>query len=190
MLPRLVDQSDATVLVGDYVNRGPAAADVLDALITACADHPLTCLAGNHDRALLEVLEGGELNRLLHMGGVPTVLSYVGAVQGDVASRLRAAVPQGHRDFLAALTDRFTCQGLLVTHEPRGTPSEEFHVYGHVVQRSLVPLIRRRSAAIDTGCGTLPDGRLTALFWPDLTVLQVDSNGELVESPGERSGSA
>ena len=181
ILSKVTGQVDSTVFVGDYVNRGPASAEVIATLIDASANGSVTCLAGNHDRALLEVLEGADLGRILHMGGAPTILSYLGPVVGDVAAQFRAAVPQSHRRFLASLEEHFVAGRLLVTHEPDGSAApESFHVYGHAVQRSLMPRLSARSAAIDTGCGTLRDGRLTALFWPDLGMLQVDPLGAVI----------
>lgn len=181
MLSKVVDNADEAVFVGDYVNRGPASAEVIDTLINASAKSSVTCLAGNHDQTLLRVLEGADLGQLLHMGGAPTVRSYVGPVVGDVAAQFRAAVPEVHRRFLASLEERFIAGRLIVTHGPdQSTDPEQFHVYGHVVQRSLVPRLSGHSAAIDTGCGTLPHGRLTALFWPDLEVLQVDPLGAII----------
>lgn len=185
ILSRVTDHADATVFVGDYVNRGPASAEVIETLIDASANGSVTCLAGNHDRALLEVLEGADLGQLLHMGGAPTILSYLDPVVGDVAPQFRAAVPEAHRRFLASLEERFIAGRLVVTHGPESSADpDRFHVYGHVVQRSLVPKLSGQSAAIDTGCGTLPGGRLTALFWPDLEVLQVDPLGAVMARPG------
>lgn len=184
MLSLLEGRVERVVFVGDYVNRGPSSADVIETLVIAAERMRLTCLAGNHDLALKEFLDGGDITRLLHMGGAPTVLSYVKEIDtDDVESKFRRSVPDRHVAFLVSLEDVYRAPGLIVSHAPN--PSQRFaespyHVFGHVIQRTLSPRVGMRTAAIDTGCGTLPDGRLTALFWPDRSILQLGPRGEVL----------
>ncbi len=66
------------IMLGDYVDRGPASAQVLDHL----AAHPpmgleRICLAGNHELAMLDYLEGrSSLAAWLRMGAESTLQSY------------------------------------------------------------------------------------------------------------------
>lgn len=179
--------ADRIVLAGDYVNRGPSSADVLETLATWKDEPRLTCLAGNHDRSMLAYLDGDDRAGFLRMGGVSTILSYVGPVSGDVAEKFRRAVPASHVDLLRSFGETYESHGLVVSHGPleRIAAVPQYNVYGHIVQRSLVPDIREHAAAIDTGCGTLPAGRLSALFWPDMEVIQVGPTGEPLPN-GER----
>lgn len=66
------------IMLGDYVDRGPASAQVLDHL---AAPPPIgverICLAGNHELAMLDYLEGrSSLTAWLRMGAESTLHSY------------------------------------------------------------------------------------------------------------------
>lgn len=180
-----IDESHASriVLVGDYVNRGPSSAQVLHLLIDRGAnqDDRLVCIAGNHDIAFLRCLDHGELIPFLRMGGAATVRSYMSDPESDVLSQLRRTVPSSHVDFLRRLRASYSEDGLIVTHSRdlrrARCHSASFHVFGHTAQPALTPEITESWAAIDTGCGTLPNGRLTGLVWPSRRVVQVDARG-------------
>jgi serine/threonine protein phosphatase 1 len=117
-----VIQRDATqfpgrkliIMLGDYVDRGPGSAAVLDHL---CADPPAgfdrLCLIGNHDLAMLDYLEGrAGFSGWMAMGALPTLHSYGIDVHGlsrEFGQRegfdeaIRAAIPNAHVDFLRRL---------------------------------------------------------------------------------------
>lgn len=59
-LPKL-DEKDTLVFVGDYVDRGPKSADVVDYVRTLGARTPakVVCLRGNHEDAWIRVVEHG-----------------------------------------------------------------------------------------------------------------------------------
>jgi serine/threonine protein phosphatase 1 len=110
------------VLLGDYVDRGPDSAGVIDTLLKrAPAGFELRFLKGNHEAAMLAFLEDPVAHRgwLAH-GGLETMASYgvrplpaIAAsddVIGAAARRLRMQVPGEHLDFLKAL-DRFVVAG-------------------------------------------------------------------------------
>lgn len=185
MLQLLDGRVKQYVFVGDYVNRGPDSASVIDLLIDLSRRHPSTFVAGNHDVAFMDALKTGSLARFLGIGGAATVRSYVPLPKGDVLESLRMAVPSEHHQFLERLVPHFrSANGLLVTHGPNDRPSwartSDYHVYGHQPQRSGTPWIGNGHAAIDTGCGTLPHGRLTALLLPERTYVQVSEDGRAV----------
>src|ERR671914_421076 len=168
------------VLVGDYVNRGPNSASVIQILIDRIkAGTPLTCVAGNHDLAFRRCLDEGKLIQFLRIGGAATIKSYVSTPDSDLLQQLQEAVPDEHKEFLRSLYPYFRYRKLLVTHsrEDPGMTSNSFHVFGHIPQTDLRPKITANWAAIDTGCGTLRQGRLTCMLWPSLKVIQVDSSG-------------
>ena len=77
----------------------------------------LVLLEGNHDRALLEFLRGGELAPLLAIGGAPTVLSYIGRPTGAVTEKFRDSVPSSHRELLESLQSVWTDGDVIVIHK-------------------------------------------------------------------------
>lgn len=184
LLQAIKDTYRRVVFVGDYINRGTDSAAVIQLLI----DHinvgaDLHCLAGNHDTAFLDCLDSGHLTEFLRMGGAATIKSYISSPEPDVLEQLRRMVPGSHRDFLRDLQTSYAEESLRVTHyrnEPDTFTGSRFHVFGHVPQADLVPMITSDWAAIDTGCGTVTNGRLTCLFWPSLEYVQVDAAGQLV----------
>ncbi len=100
------------VHLGDYVDRGLDSAGVIDLLANwAAADSRVLALAGNHDLGFLDFLARPEPAGLFaSYGGVQTAQSYgvpldLNDAQGFglSARALAVAVPQSHKDFLAAL---------------------------------------------------------------------------------------
>lgn len=189
MLQLVRGRFETLVFAGDYVDRGPESSSVLEMLIEYQESGDRTVfVAGNHDIGFLECLEYGDLAGFLRIGGAATIKSYVPEPQGDVLTQLRRAVPPAHLRFLRALRESYEVPGrLVVTHGPGGRrrgADQGFHVFGHVPQMTLRPAMASNAAAIDTGCGTLPEGRLTCLMWPTLSFVQVDSRGTSVEDAG------
>ncbi len=183
LLARVGAEFDQLVFVGDFVDRGPNSAGVIQLLLDLPTSPRSIFIAGNHDTAFLECLEDGSLVPFLAIGGAKTISSYVSSVEADVLAQLRRTVPKQHVEFLRSLRRDYRHEELLVTHAPDQEVDKSdvgFHVFGHVPQPALVPKIAQRWAAIDTGCGTLPDGRLSCLVWPTLEVIQVDAAGRAV----------
>lgn len=104
-----------TIFLGDYVDRGPGSAGVLDWLITAQQrDNRLVTLRGNHDQLLYDFLTNPLGNRIdidlwLTHGGQETLESYaiapVAPHQADAdivrcSAELAEAIPDQHRRFL------------------------------------------------------------------------------------------
>ncbi len=171
LLKVVAPKAHRLVFLGDYVNRGDASRTVLDHLLRLAAERPETVfLKGNHDEALLGVLHDSEReNEFLRMGGASTIRSYVSPPYERVFDQLRAAMPQEHLRFLESLESEWTSSDVIAAHHvPKRPTSGEsaFVVAGHWVQHSLEPVIKDGAAFIDTGCGTVPNGRLTAFYWP------------------------
>lgn len=102
------------VFLGDYVDRGPNAAGVLDRLIDLSrSDTPCLFLKGNHEDQMLRAIRDADPywgTNWLSNGGTETMKSY-GVDIADVLARgadideilplCRSAVPDSHLDFLA-----------------------------------------------------------------------------------------
>lgn len=129
------------VFVGDYVNRGPDSAIVLEELSCASqrwADR-LTLLLGNHDASLLQLLNGGSARDFLQHGGLLTVNSYIRHLNPlrntsqlvDFVDRF----PRHHFELLRSMTVAYETADLLISHagfdpaEPHSR-SEQRLVYG------------------------------------------------------------
>jgi serine/threonine protein phosphatase 1 len=68
---------DQLVFLGDYVDRGPDSAGVVEVLLTLRDQLPRTVfLRGNHEQMLLDVLAGGDPAIFLLNGGEQTIASY------------------------------------------------------------------------------------------------------------------
>lgn len=104
-----IDGPKLIVMLGDYIDRGPSSAAVIEHLLTPLPqDYSRVCLAGNHDQMFLDFLQKPSARSpWLTLGGDETLASY-GVYLDDVrehplASQLRALVPQEHVDFLRLL---------------------------------------------------------------------------------------
>jgi serine/threonine protein phosphatase 1 len=171
------------VFLGDYINKGAGSRAILERLVPMMLDGSATLLRGNHESELLRAMEGGDLRVFLKMGGAATIRSYVvDDVGPDVLSEFRRAMPTEHLDAIRKMPRRFQASRVVAQHEP---PSRSaFWTLGRFVVTAhrpagTLPIIRSRSAEIDTGCGD-EGGRLTAFLWPSREYVQVDSVGTRV----------
>lgn len=172
--PRLVGRQ--LVFLGDYVNRGLDSRRVVRRLLSlrSSGSQQVICLMGNHDQALLDVLRGGSAVPLLKMGGASTVLSWATDVVGDVGEALRASVSKDEVDFLDGLEDSWSSGDYVAAHaiSPGSTERlrpEQILIVGHHIQCDAVPRIVGQCAFLDTGCGSIPHGRLSAMLLPERT---------------------
>jgi serine/threonine protein phosphatase 1 len=116
------------VFLGDYVDRGPDSAAVIDLLV---AGRPRgfarRFLRGNHEQAMLGFMEAPPENRAwVKHGGAETLVSYgvqppspVGALDEDLvaaAARLKAVLPPAHLDFLNNLERYVELGGYAFVH--------------------------------------------------------------------------
>jgi len=142
------DTKDAPVVhLGDYVDRGPDSAGVIDYLIAGHArGEPWICLKGNHDRIFLNYLtRGATSDHVLRkglswldapMGGTETLASY-GVTRrrwtsaGGLLDHARKAVPPTHLEFLTGLHlshqtgDLFLCHAGIRPDVPLNEQSED-----------------------------------------------------------------
>lgn len=163
-----------TIMLGDYVNYGPKSFAVIERLITEKQTQRdgLVLLAGNHDLEMLKVVRGGNLAPFLAMGGAATIKSYVSEpLVGNVAELFRSSVPESHERLLGSLDEAWSSEDYVARHKwplAKINTLKKFVVMGHYLQVNGVPLILPHAAYIDTGCGSMPDGKLTCLLLPEM----------------------
>jgi serine/threonine protein phosphatase 1 len=109
------------IFLGDYIDRGPAAAGVI-AHLTSLRGDPncqMRFLRGNHEQFLLDFMDGdGEAWAWLDNGGAQTLLSY-GVDWRDCESLVeaaRAAIPAEHLAFLRQTEMGVECGGYFFVH--------------------------------------------------------------------------
>lgn len=123
------------IMLGDYVDRGPRSAAVVEHLIGHGPHFDRLCIAGNHEIAMLNFLDDPKRNGgWLDFGGEQTLASY-GIVADDLAKLSHRAVrqvldshiPVEHRNFLAALPVMINTQGHVFVHAGMrpGVPFED-----------------------------------------------------------------
>lgn len=108
-------EDTAIIMLGDYVDRGPHSAQVIDFILAFKERWPnISCLMGNHEQVFLMALSGDEAAVKFFtkpgVGGRETLMSY-GASEALVDSSdmrelynwMVEMVPQRHKDFLASL---------------------------------------------------------------------------------------
>lgn len=192
------------VLLGDYVNRGLQSRMVLDALSHSPERETgrFVFLLGNHERALLRFLDGGPLEDFAAHGGLSTIRSYLGNdVPDDPVSAFRERFDPFHREFLESLPSFLETDDYLFSHtgfDPSdillrtdaavagngrsrifthtGPWPKRRTFFGHFVQTSGQPFIATHLVCLDTGCGTLNGGLLTAYDIGKDEILQFDAN--------------
>lgn len=163
---------DTIVTLGDYVDRGPDSAAVLEFLIKLGETHNLVPLRGNHEIMMLEARDKKSwLQPWLSYGGAATLRSY-SAADDDAGSF--ADIPDTHIDFLEnGLVSYHECQSHFFVHanadadvaladqsdaalywrkydNPERHCSDKIMVCGHTVQESGVPRSNGDSVCIDT----------------------------------------
>lgn len=113
------------VFLGDYIDRGPDSAGVLDRLILRAETHQTLCLKGNHEIYLLEFLENPAILRIwAQYGALTTLMSYglrpslnAGLEeQAELAAALSQSMPKSHYRFLTELPLSFTCGDYFFVH--------------------------------------------------------------------------
>ncbi|ACB94776.1 metallophosphoesterase family protein [Beijerinckia indica] len=113
------------VFLGDYIDRGPNSAGVIDRLIARSQTHSVVCLKGNHETCLVDFIEEPEiLHHWAQYGALPTLLSYglhpslnpKPEEQARLSQELREKLPDSHKHFFANLPLSFTCGDYFFVH--------------------------------------------------------------------------
>lgn len=112
---------DQLVFLGDYVDRGPNSAGVIDYLIEFGRAFPASVfLRGNHEEMFADYLAGQDPTAFLLNGGLKTLSSYHDNRQWPI--------PQAHRTFLDSLTNHY---------------QTDTHIFVHAGLRPGVPLVEQ-----------------------------------------------
>ena len=189
---------DTIVTLGDYVDRGPASAAVVDFVIDLGKTCDLVPLRGNHEIMMLDSRDKKSwFHAWVSYGGDATLLSYSSS-DGDPGSF--ADVPDAHIDFLEnRLASYYECESHFFVHanadanialedqtdaalywrkyiDPEPHCSGKVMVCGHTAQRSGLPKCNGHSICIDTWAyGT---GWLTCLDVESGTIWQANEAGD------------
>lgn len=129
---RTGDATAPVVHIGDLVDRGPTSAQVIARLIAGqAAGAPWIVLKGNHDLLFQRWLEDPFARHPMlraemswthpRVGGLTTLRSYGVMAEEDrplagLHAEARAAIPQAHRDWLAALPLSYAAGELFFAH--------------------------------------------------------------------------
>ncbi|MEC9368440.1 MAG: metallophosphoesterase family protein [Pseudomonadota bacterium] len=114
------------VFLGDYVDRGPDSRGVIELLLSGLPDSfSVTCLMGNHERMLLDFLDGDDMEHWMSNGAEATVESY-GIDAGDIhwaegraedcRKEFTRLLPTAHRNFLDGLQHWHAAGGYHFVH--------------------------------------------------------------------------
>ena len=181
------------IMLGDYIDRGPASAQVIDHLMSAPPEgFERICLAGNHETAMLDYLDGRiERADWVRLGGDTTLYSY-GVDHSRLAklgngarddAMIRAMVPDDHVAFLKGLPVIVESPDYVFVHAgiwpdvPLGEQSDrdlttmrqKFYAKAHLLDRFLVhghtPITtpKLEGKRLDIDTGAYFSGRLTAV---------------------------
>lgn len=115
------------IMLGDYIDRGPASFQVIEHLRAPPPDgFERICLTGNHEMLMLDYLDGRlTLLEWLTVGAVPTLLSYgvdherLAQVYGSpkqVDEMVRTVIPAEHVAFMRSLPILVEAQRFIFVH--------------------------------------------------------------------------
>jgi len=185
---------DTLVFLGDYIDRGPQSAEVIQRIIDLSKRYNVVAIRGNHEEMMLQAMENEwYFNTWMGSGGDIALESYGGRMD---------RIPQSHIDFLEELKLVHEMEKHFFIHASF-TPNRElsdplphdalwgslekvnhFHfsgkvaVVGHTPQENHKILDRGFIKCIDTGCGF--DGLLTAYDVDQETIWQVTQEGQVL----------
>ena len=176
------------VFLGDYIDRGPKSAQVVEALIELSSMEPCPVfLLGNHERMLLDAWRGYRPGLFLNNGGYETMQSY------GLASREIEFIPSRHLNFLQNLPLYWQSRDHIFVHAglAPGIPLEKQEekdliwirekffgsdydfgkvvVFGHTPFPQ--PLVKQNLIGIDTGA--VYGRRLTCLKLPEMEFIAI-----------------
>lgn len=117
-LTRLMDklsirpEEDTLVFMGDYIDRGPAAFEVVEYLIGLKKIYRnIVFLKGNHEKMLDDYLSGPDKHTYLVNGGQATLESYMKRSQPGLAR-----IPEEHLEFFKSLTHYYETDDYIFVH--------------------------------------------------------------------------
>ena len=204
-LKRLVDRlfiqkDDLLVFVGDYIDRGDHAFEVIEYLLKLKEKHNCVFLKGNHEAMLMDYMTGIHERLWIQNGGLATTESYYrnGWKMGRNRHYLRREMPRSHIEFYQNLKLYHETEDYIFVHAAlwpqEGLPLEnqpediilwerkhfiesDFDwgkkvIFGHTSFQK--PFVMANKIGIDTGACYDPaygGGNLTCATLPDETFL-------------------
>lgn len=123
-----IERSKLLVYLGDYIDRGPGSAAVIEHLMAPPPPgFSRVCLCGNHEEVLVEVVDGlRPFGDWLRLGGEPTLMSYGydlaymarqrRAVGTDRTAEILGAIPERHVAFLRQLPTTLSTPSFIFVH--------------------------------------------------------------------------
>ena len=229
LLDRLIEKIEADIaarpaarnfiiFLGDYIDRGPASAGVIERLRTwQPANARLIFLGGNHEEVMLRVLRGDEsvFQSWLKFGGLECIESY--GLEPESLRRLpaaaaidlvRAKVPAEHRAFLENLADTFTFGDYVFVHAGirpglglheqdrqdllwiREPFLSDIKEHGFTVVHghTIVRGVEERPNRIAIDTGAYHSGVLTALVAEGSERWYIDTSADEIGAPAQRAG--
>jgi serine/threonine protein phosphatase 1 len=186
-------ENDTIVFIGDYIDRGSAAREVVDYVIKVKAEYKkVVCLLGNHEYMFLRYLGGLDEEMYLYNGGSATLFAYAISLSETPPER-KAKIPRKHLKFFESLLPYYEANDYLFVHaglKPGLILSQQtiynllwvrhefidtdydfgkMIVFGHTPLS--YPLIMPNKIGIDTGA--VFGGKLTCVELPAVKIYQV-----------------
>jgi serine/threonine protein phosphatase 1 len=118
-------QRSLQIFLGDYIDRGRDSRAVIDLLLQRAKLYETICLKGNHEEALLVLLDKlSGFRDWQDLGGLATLMSYgIGSSltarpdnEADLIILLKQAIPLEHFQFLTKLRSSFSCGDFFFVH--------------------------------------------------------------------------
>jgi Calcineurin-like phosphoesterase len=190
-------QGRRVIFLGDLVNRGPNVPGVLRLVMGMMAQGSAFCVAGNHDVALMQKLQGRAVAKeddlvesLAQLSDDPLTYEEVASFIESLPAYLifdsgrlvvsHAGLPEEYHGDRSVEALDFAVNGRKIAdatgREARYRWWEDYHgqalvVYGHYSQEQ--PRWLNDTVCIDTGC--VYGGRLTALRYPERELVSVSA---------------
>jgi serine/threonine protein phosphatase 1 len=193
------------IMLGDYIDRGPASREVIDLILARTARHDVVALKGNHDAFVPQALDDpSAMGDWLLMHGVETLASYgltsanvAKSRLSDLAKAFAAVLPDSHLEFFRALKPSFSCGDFFFAHAgvrpgvDLDRQSEEDLIwirqdflrhegdFGKVIVHGHSPVrsVERRTNRIAIDTAAYATGRLTALVIEGRDLRVIDTAG-------------
>lgn len=198
MLQRLMDhigwrpEVDRLIFLGDFIDRGSESRGVVEYVleISKRSEH-VECLMGNHEKILLDFLDGRDMNTFFVNGGLATLNSY----RGETPKYGGFLIPDEHLSFFRSLKLLIELDDFYIVHAGfrPGVPIEQQTtedllwirdsfifsnyyfgkrvIFGHTPFAQ--PLVMENKIGLDTGA--VYGNRLTCLELPSLKFHSVEA---------------
>ena len=169
-------KSDKFILLGDYIDRGKYSKEVIERLLELSKITNCIFLKGNHEDMLLNARTEEDIKNWLLSGGVETFDNYGGYEN----------IFKLHKNFFKNLKRYHIENNYLFSHAGINLNKtienqtdddlfwirDEFFLKSHKLPYKVIfghtpfkiPFIQKDKIGIDTGCGKIKDGKLTALI--------------------------